>query len=178
MLARLLGATLLCGSLVIIAAGCERAQEGGGEEAQAVVEEVQLPDTTAAAVWAYLQKVDYRSSWQLWPGKGELYAGREPHGMLLTTYLNPAAYEAVTNKAGSMPEGAIIVKENYMPDSTLAAVTTMYKVSGYDAENHDWFWTKFLADGSVEVEGRGQGCIACHGGQSDNDYIFTASLSN
>lgn len=39
------------------------------------------------------------------------------------------------NGVGSMPSGAILVKENYMPDSTLAATTVMYKVDGFDPGN-------------------------------------------
>ena len=53
--------------------------------------EPDLPDTTAASVLDYLDEVDYQESWELWPGFGEKYQGGEPHGMLLTTYLNPAA---------------------------------------------------------------------------------------
>lgn len=183
MLTRLLGVATLTGGLVIVASGCYgggdggAAEEGGaGTQAEMAEAEPELPDTTGAALWAYLERADYRANWQLWPDKGELYQGTEPHGMLLTTYLNPAAYEALTGMAGSMPAGAIIVKENYMPDSTLAAVTTMYKVSGYNAEAGDWFWLKNGPDGAIEVEGRGAGCIACHSGRTDNDYVFTSSL--
>ncbi len=135
------------------------------------------PDTTGASVWAHLQEVGYQDNWTLWPGKGTLYTGAEPHGMLLTTYVNDLAMGAVTDHAGSMPAGAIIVKENYMPDSTLAAVTTMYKVPGFNPDHNDWFFVKQGPDGAVEVEGRGAGCQACHGGVSDNDYIFTGPLS-
>lgn len=182
---RLLSLALICGGLTI-AVGCggaERAaeeetgmeEEMGMEESQAGIS-VEMPDTTAAALWSYLQQADYRANWELWPGKGELYTGREPHGVMLTTYLNGPAYEALTGAAGTMPADAIIVKENYMADSTLAAVTVMYKVAGFNPEHGNWFWAKLGADGSVEVEGRGQNCIACHGSQSANDYIFTGSL--
>lgn len=180
----------LCGGLVG-SLSCAPGEEGGMAEEEmsldtaAIAGEAegqregrqQLPDTTAEALWSYLQQVDYRNNWQMWPGKGELYEGQEPHGMLLTTYVNDAALRAVSGTAGSMPSGAIVVKENYMPDSTLAATTVMYKSSGYDAQHNDWFWLKRLADGTVEVSGRGQGCISCHGGQNTNDYIFTSSLS-
>lgn len=137
------------------------------------------PDTTGAAVWQYLQTADYQASWQTWPGKGEFYTGQEPHGMLLTTYLNDIALDALTSKAGRFPPGAIIVKENYMPDRTLAAVTTMYKVQRYNPEAADWFWVKHLPDGSVEgtAEGRVAGCIECHAARQDNDYVYTGSLN-
>ena len=56
--------------------------------------EPELPDTTAASVLAYLDEVDYQESWELWPDLGEKYQGGDPHGMLVTTYLNPAALDA------------------------------------------------------------------------------------
>ncbi len=36
---------------------------------------------------------------------GEYYTGNEPHGMLLTTYLNDLALDALTNAAGEMHVG-------------------------------------------------------------------------
>jgi hypothetical protein len=71
-------------------------------------DEPELPDATAASVLANLEEMDYQQSWELWPGKGEKYEGGEPHGMLLTTYLNPAAYDALDGKDGVMPNGAIL----------------------------------------------------------------------
>lgn len=174
--------------LAITVAAC--AGEGGqaGEEDAAPGETsgsetmaaTAAPDTTAAALWSHMEEASYRESWQLWPDKGELYEGGEPHGMLLTTYLNSPAYDAVSGEATALPAGAIVVKENYMPDSTLAAVTVMYKAEGYDAEHNDWFWVKYDPDGSVandgKAAGRVPGCIKCHGGAADNDYIMTATL--
>lgn len=134
------------------------------------------PAATGADVWTHLQQERYQQTWQTWPGKGRLYQGTEPHGMLLTTYLNESAYQALTGKTGSMPPGAIIVKENYMPDGTLDAITTMYKVRGYNPAHNDWFWVKHFPDGSVDVEGRVEGCQNCHNVQADNDYVYTGAL--
>lgn len=163
---------------LLVLAACAPAEEAeeAAEPEQAEEATIPAPDTTAAALWAHLEAVDYRENWSLWPGKGELYEGTEPHGMLLTTYLNPVALDALTNRAGSFSDGAIIVKENYAPDSTFAAATVMYKASGYDPEHNDWFWLKRNADGSVDAAGRGEMCIACHSGGADNDYVMTASL--
>ena len=135
-----------------------------------------LPDTTGIAVRDYLQEVSYQKTWELWPGKGELYGGTEPHGMLLTTYLNTTAFAALTGKAGAMPHGAIIVKKNHMPDGALESTTVMYKVAQYNPEHNDWFFTKLRADGAVDVEGKVPGCQGCHSLRKDNDYIYTASL--
>ena len=80
----------------------------------------------------YLKQVDYQSSWELWPGLGEKYPASEPHGALLTTYLNPVAFAALTGKSGSMPGGSIIVKENYTLEGIFDATTIMYKKAEYN----------------------------------------------
>lgn len=139
-------------------------------------DEPALPATSADPVIAYLDEVDYQGSWELWPDKGEKYPGEDPLGMLLTTYLNPAAYEALQDEAGVMPDGAIVLKENYTLAGDLAASTVMYKKTGYNPDHNDWFWLKVLADGTVEKEGMVAGCQECHGDVKDNDYIWTGAL--
>jgi hypothetical protein len=168
---RILGRLTLA---ALLAAGlaCAAEQEEEGEAAM----QMAAPDTTAAALWAHMEDAGYTENWTLWPGKGALYPGTEPHGMLLTTYLNDLALDALTNGAGVMPAGAIVVKENYMPDSTLAAITVMYKAPGYNPDFNDWFFVKRLADGTVEASGRVAGCQGCHAQRADNDYLFTGSL--
>ncbi len=167
------------------AGGCGPAEEPEGEveEPMSQASAVAGADTTGAAIWAHLQQSDYRSTWTLWPGKGELYTGAEPHGMLLTTYLNDFALRALSSGASVMPPGAIIVKENYMPDRTLAAITTMFKVRGYNPDVNDWFFTKHLPSGQLDraptgmaLEGRLPGCTNCHRAMQTNDYLFTSQL--
>ncbi len=179
---------------LVLAAGCAQAddaeeamgEEAMGEEAmgeEAMGEEAmaqELPEATAEAVWAFLEATDFRNSWELWPGKGEKYEGSEPHGALLTTYVNAPALQAVTDLAGELPVGSVVVKDNFMPDGTLGASTVMYKVEGYNPEAGDWWWAKFMPDGSVDMDGMAQGrvegCIGCHAGKADNDYLMTAKI--
>ncbi len=104
--------------------------------------------------------------------------------MLLTTYVNDVAADALANGAGRLPQGSFVVKENYTPDGTLAAVTTMYKAGGgYNPDHNDWWFAKFLPDGTPDrtadgmaMAGRLGGCQSCHGAQAANDYILTAPL--
>ncbi len=151
--------------------------EGAAEEAAMAEAAPSLPDTTFEAVWGHLEEAGYAESWALWPERGELYPGGEPHGMLLTTYVNDVAAGALVEPRGSMPVGAIIVKENYMADSTLAAVTVMYKTESFNPEHNNWYFIKRNADGSVDAAGRFDGCQNCHGARADNDYILTSSLA-
>lgn len=148
--------------------------EADTDAAMAVNEAAQLPDTTETAVWNHLQEADYRANWDLWPGTDELYEGTEPHGMLLTTYANATASTALAEgMVGDLPEGSIIVKENYMPDSTFAAATVMMKVDGYNVDHQDWLFAKYQPDGTVDAFGRAQGCQTCHQQAEGDDYIYT-----
>jgi len=172
-------------SVLLAACTGESPAEDPGAAAGAVEAEPTLssfaatpPDTTARSVWAILQESDYPARWSVWPGRGELYSGGEPHGMLLTTYLNDVAAGALEAQLGAMPRGAILVKENYTPDSVLAAVTVMVKQNpGYNPAHNDWWFMKRNADGSVDAAGRGEGCQNCHQDAAANDYVFTGSLA-
>lgn len=136
------------------------------------------PDTTAEAVWSHLEEQNYEENWELWPGKEPFYEGVEPHGALLNTYINSLAQQGLASNDSTLPDRSIIVKQNFMPDSTLGATTVMYKVPGYDSENNDWWWLKRTADGEVEGAGKVQGCISCHGTASENDYVLTGTLES
>ena len=132
--------------------------------------------TSGKALWEYLQKEDYAKKWKMWPGKKALYMGREPHGSLLTTYVNEPAYMAIEKKHGMLPEGSIVAKENYSADKKYMALTVLYKVKGYYSQGNDWFWAKYTPDGKIEAEGKPDMCIQCHSSQKSNDYIMTAPL--
>jgi len=128
------------------------------------------------ALWDYLKMEKYAKNWKMWPGKKALYPGKEPHGALLTTYVNKTAYTAIKGKKGQLPDGSIIVKENYSADKKLGALTVMYKVKGYNPAAADWFWAKYLPDGKIAVEGKVDACIGCHASAKANDYVTTAPL--
>ncbi|NNE88713.1 MAG: hypothetical protein HKN27_11605 [Silicimonas sp.] len=117
------------------------------------------------------------------------YDGGPPHGMMLETFYTKATINGHT--------GDLIVKRNYGPEGVeaeailadpakhLGALTVMFqREAGYDADNADWFWVKYLPDGSLDknpagmqlagrvAKGAEQGCIACHSGVED--YVFTS----
>jgi len=116
------------------------------------------------------------------------YDGTPPHGMMLETFYSSATINGHT--------GDLVVKRNYGPEGVdaetimmapgkhLGAITVMYRrEKGYDNDNADWFWVKYLPDGSLDKNAKGmrlagrvtkgaeQGCIACHSGA--DDYLFT-----
>ncbi len=133
------------------------------------------PEPNAEAVWSKLRDERYQENWKMWPGKQAFYPGTQPHGALLTTYVNDLAYNALMGHDGSMPPGAIIVKENYKPDRSLTAITVMYKAPGYNPGNNDWFWLKRDAAGTLEAEGQVESCQSCH--RAGRDFVMTEAAS-
>jgi len=118
------------------------------------------------------------------------YEGLAPHGMMLETFYSEATVGGHT--------GALIVKRNYGPEGVtedqvlqepekhLGAITVMFRrEAGFDADNQDWFWAKYLPNGSLDKNPKGmqlagkvakgmpKGCIACHSGADGGDYLFT-----
>ncbi|NIP29588.1 MAG: hypothetical protein GTO02_04490 [Candidatus Dadabacteria bacterium] len=135
----------------------------------------------AADLWS---RISGYQNWSHWPGKQPFYKGTEPHGFLLSTYLNEPAYKALTGGSAELPYGSIVIKENYKPDKTLAAVTVMERIKGYNPDAGDWYWAKYKADGSLhtkEVDGKAMklagkvgGCIGCHTASTSGvKYIMT-----
>ena len=127
----------------------------------------------AAKLWSSMQDAKYQDNWALWPGKGKMYKGQHPHGAFLTTYINEIAANALNSGVKDMPKGSIIIKENYMPDKKLGAITVMEKTG--DGKD-DYFWVKYMPDGTVAVKevekdgkkmsvtlaGTPKGCVGCH----------------
>lgn len=120
---------------------------------------------------------------------GKHYQGVHPHGAVLDTIEGRVSVDG--------HQGHVIVKRNYggegvsvenaanAPDKYLGAITVMFKREpGYDPENGDWFWAKYLPNGELDknpmgmqlagrvAKGESQGCIACHSGAPGKDMVF------
>lgn len=118
------------------------------------------------------------------------YEGVDPHGKMLETFYTEATLGGHT--------GELVIKRNYGPEGVeaeqviaepgkhLGAVTVMFRrEAGYDEDNQNWFWVKYLPDGSLDKNPKGMqlagrvakgadaGCIACHTGADGDDYLFT-----
>lgn len=138
--------------------------------------QVTLPGADAVKVYEYITKTSPYTQWDLWPGKGKMYKGSQPHGDYLTTYVNADGMFDIRKKKGSLSEGAIIVKESYGPDKGFSALSVMFRIKGYNRPAGDWFWAKYDHKGKVLASGRVEACIKCHEKKKDNDYIFTGEL--
>lgn len=119
------------------------------------------------------------------------YEGTEPHGFQLATTIGSATVGG--------HEGVLVIKKNFgpagvtrdevlaAPDKHLGAITVMFKRPGYDPETGDWFYAKYLPDGSLDKNPKGMmlaglvgknadaGCIACHQNADGDDYLFVTN---
>jgi len=149
----------------------------GGSETRSEVQRTER--SFESRFWDWLQRVDY-TNWAPYPGAtANAYPGQSPHGAFLKMYLNRIA----AGQPKKLPQGSILVKENYGKDGeTLMAVTVMYRSQGYDPEHYDWYWVKYMPDGSVArtppekgsklIRGRFPSCINCHAGSEGDDFAF------
>ncbi|WP_319543887.1 cytochrome P460 family protein [uncultured Pseudodesulfovibrio sp.] len=127
------------------------------------------PGADAKELWNYITTVDPYTEWGFWPDHKGLQPGRSPHGAGHKVFVNSAG---LNSKMPPAAYGTIEVKENYSPDEKLMSITVMYKVSGYNPSDGDWFWAKYSPDGTVDKSGKPAGCIGCHGTRAANDFIL------
>ena len=143
----------------------------------------------AKKIWAAMQAQNLVGPDML---RARPYEGTEPHGMMLETFYTKATIDGHT--------GEMIVKRNFGPAGVdadtvlmdpskhLGAITVMFRrEKGFDPEDKDWFWVKFLPDGSLDknpkgmqlagkvAKGADKGCIACHSGADGGDFVFTSN---
>lgn len=117
------------------------------------------------------------------------YPGTDLHGMMLETFYTDATIGGYT--------GTLVIKRNYGPKGVtvdqvlgnhkdhLAAVTIMFRrAKDYATETGNWFWAKYLPDGSLDqtsegtpIAGRAKGCINCHSSAKGQDYLYTTDAN-
>ena len=137
---------------------------GGSAAAQG-----QMPAADAQALWDYITQTSPYTQWDTWPDpafEGYLSSGA-PHAKVVKVYVNDVGLSVASQFPGEMPEGTIIVKDNFKGESVdnpgeLDSATIMYKVKGYNPDGNDWFWAKIKPDGTVDAAGKPAGCIGCH----------------
>ncbi len=169
--------TTLVTCAALLAAGTAMAQDApfGGQEDQ----------DYAARLWAVMAEMHLAGDNSI---NTVPYEGVEPHGFVLETLYSKATIDGHT--------GDLIVKRNYGPEGVsveevdaargdhLGAVTIMYRrEDGFDPDTNNWFYVKFLPDGTLDknpdglplagLVGKGgeAGCIPCHA--AAGDYLYT-----
>ncbi len=148
----------------LVVSGFSLMPESAGEDAVPVADQL----------WQELK--DVYPSWELYPGTTEKQEGASPHGMNVTI-----RYSGGDPAAPS--DGLIVLKENFGEGGELGAVTVMRRVADFDPDNEDWFYAKYLPDGSLDqtpdgmplagaVEPEpGAACRGCHRSAPGDDFL-------
>jgi hypothetical protein len=136
---------------------------------------------------------DAMQGYENWPMKSDFYEGQEPHGAILRMYYNMVSVEGIPYhviiKDNYGGENATISRVRNNPGNYLGSVTVMVqREEGYDPEHNNWFWAKYLPDGTMDKNPKGiplagkvakmgggevAGCIGCHQNAAGEDYLFT-----
>lgn len=136
----------------------------------------------AADLWNALEEADLAGEDAV---QAKAYEGTEPHGAILQTLWDTVSVDG--------QEGMVIVKRNFGPAGVsiddvandpaqnLASVTVMFqRAEGYAPESGNWYWAKYLPDGSLDqspegvaLAGKVAGCISCHAGAQGDDFVYT-----
>lgn len=152
----------------LVLAGCQGAAEEASTpvpprvtERSAEASPFAAEEPAGDAIFAWLEGERYRETWELLPGTAPFHPGANPHGMLLTTYANPVALEALERTAPSMPAGAALAVEDYLADSTLATISVMLRVAVPEPDSMEWRFARFAPTGEIEV-GQTDACRSCH----------------
>ena len=158
------GVSALCASVFFIA-GCPPTVITGPPDGG---------EPTGEQLFKLVTETDPFENWASFPGQDGILDSAAPHGPKVRVHINDTVEAVLAGVTGQLPDGSIIVKEN-LEESTsdkAMALTIMWKVSGFDPDNNDWFWAKITPAGVVDAEGKLEGCIGCHGQQRANDFIF------
>ena len=133
----------------------------------------------ANALWAALDEANLVGEQVI---HAPFYEGAEPHGFVLETLFTDITVDGATGtaivKRNYGPEGVTTEEVSNNPGDHLAAITVMYQRAGYNADNNDWFWVKWLADGTFDMAGETEmagnvtGCIGCHADAPGGDWVF------
>ncbi len=139
------------------------------------------PSKAAARV---LEDIADYSSWSKFYENPEIMesAGHAPGGtpLFVLTYRNDIVAQAEVAGTLPLPDGSLIVKENYpAADAAMpAALTVMAKV------DNSWFWLQSTPDGKIMLDPEGNpregdvpGCIGCHSDNESNDFVFLHDFS-
>lgn len=138
------------------------------------------PEEFYATFWQHIVRQDAPfTKWGSLPGKEGWNEGKNPHGDFVRVYANKAAAES----PNALPLGAVIVADNYDKDKKRTDITVMYRVKGTDPQHNDWYWLKYLPDGSIArgsekegkkaIAGKVTMCIVCHSRAGGSDLVFS-----
>lgn len=121
---------------------------------------------------------DYATNGDFFTMQSAPFTGTSPHGTVWMYYSETLRSSIEGSAAFTAPVGASSIKEVYDGANVDGYVVMTKQAAGYDADNGDWHYEVLDASGNVTQEGALDGCIACHAGGTDTDYLLGTDVSN
>lgn len=184
----LLSATGLAALGLAVMCGFALAQGSGSS--RSTTSRPARPQTTkefADSLWRFIVRPQAPyTTWEILPIRKNVVSGTEgdrPHGPTPKVYSKPELVQDLRDLS-ALPFGSILVIEDYSPDGkTRNSISIMYRVKGTDPEHNDWYWMRYLPNGSLAtidgnpvgkpMAGKVKSCIDCHDKAGGKDLVFT-----
>ena len=161
---------IVLSAIIALTAGCAKKSENID------VKPLTGAEVSAESVWLRITGESPYTAYSFWPGHEGLQPGQAPHGPFHKVFVNHTLAAGLPAAEGLAPAGSIIVKENYSKAKEMTGITVMVKAAGYAPDENDWFWAKYSPAGEVQAAGQPGGCISCHAGMKQNDYVIIQPL--
>lgn len=131
-----------------------------------------------------MDQIEDYEQWDHYAGLDTHFESGHPGDVWVIAYGNETGLEAVEQQQIPVPQGTVLVKEEYHEDGAEDpfAVTVMEKLSD---EQGDWYWLKAdpelqqVVEGpeGIALEGTEElGCINCHAAEEDNDFLMAPGV--
>lgn len=140
----------------------------------------QTPDEFHSSFWNHIVKKDAAyNTWDKITSDRPLEGVENPHGTTSKTYANKVA----ADDSKSLPNGSVLVREDYDANRKRQSISVLYRVKDYDKDHGNWYWIKYLENGTVArgaddkpIAGKVGSCIECHGKAGGKDFVFSNDL--
>lgn len=144
-------------------------------------EEIRQPplkskEISGERLWQRIHSESPYPDYSFWPEHEGINPGQAPHGVNHRIYINGDLMSVLPVDSRIAPFGSIIVKENMNRNNEVLKITVMAKIEDYNDEGGNWFWAAYSPKGEVLAEGTPKGCVSCHSGMKNNDYIIVRPL--
>lgn len=139
----------------------------------------QTPDEFYASFWNFIIKRG--AAYNTWTvlSRGKTDDGiQNPHSTISKTYVDKTG----SADTADLPIGSILVREDYDAERNRTSISVMYRVKDYDKEHGNWYYLRYLEDGSLarangkSVAGRVASCIECHTKAKGKDFVFSNDM--
>lgn len=137
----------------------------------------QTPDEFHASFWSHICRQDAAyNTWKVLKWEKAEDGIENPHGAVTPTYANKVA----ADDPKTLPIGSVLVREDYDDKRKRLSISVMYRVKAYDKDHGNWYWIKYLENGTVvrgkdnkPLAGKIASCSECHSKANDKDFVFS-----